>query len=199
MKKILYLILFIPSICLAQTKNDLLYLIDKFPVDKGGNVDFCIMDSINDVSQETIHTKAIQAIGHFFKDTPSPAVPLFVEKDNAIVYRGRFGRYERAKKTFSTVLHTYIYRFTLKIKYNDNKYKIDIYDISESENNITTDLSDLLNKDYYIKANLSSNSIKTKYNSIYFIYNYLTNKIYSINQYMKATEKKSGKEIKQPR
>ncbi|WP_321517986.1 hypothetical protein [uncultured Bacteroides sp.] len=193
MKKLLFILLFLPTLCFGQTKQDLFYLIDKFPVDKSGNIDFCITDSLKNVSKESLHVRAIQAINYFFKDSPSPIMPVYNETNDMIIYRGRFGRYERTKKTFSSVLNTYIYRFTLKIEYEDNWYKIDFYDISESIENITTDLSDLLNKDYYNKARLTASSLKTKYNSILFIYNYLTNKTNSIDEYMKQVEKKTGK------
>jgi hypothetical protein len=193
MKKLLLLLLLLPLICFGQTKQDLFYLIDKFPVDKSGNIDFCIVDSVKNVSKESLHTRAIQAIYFYFKDVPSSAIPLYDDTNDIIIYRGRFGRYERTQKVFSSVLNTYIYRFTLKLECENNIYKIDFYDISESRGNITTDLSDLLNKDYYNRTKLLSNTLKAKYNSILFIYNYLTNKIKLINEYMKQPEKKDGK------
>jgi len=193
MRKLLLILLFIPVICSGQTKDDLFYLIDKFPVDKSGKVDFYIIDSVKNISKENLHIRAIKAIDYFFKDSPSPMMPVYNDGNDMITYRGRFGRYERTKKTFSSVLIAYIYRFTLKIEYEDNWYRIDIYDISESIDNITTDLSDLLNKEYYNKARLTSSSLKTKYNSIFFIYNYLTNNIKSINEFMKKADKGAGK------
>jgi hypothetical protein len=193
MRKLLLILLFIPVICSGQTKDDLFYLIDKFPVDKSGKVDFYIIDSVKNISKENLHIRAIKAIDYFFKDSPSPMMPVYNDGNDMITYRGRFGRYERTKKTFSSVLIAYIYRFTLKIEYEDNWYRIEIYDISESIDNITTDLSDLLNKEYYNKARLTSSSLKTKYNSIFFIYNYLTNNIKSINEFMKKADKGAGK------
>lgn len=193
MKKLLILLLLLPAICCGQTKQDLFYLIDQFPVDKSGNIDFCIIDSVRNIKKEALHLRAFQSIDYFFKDTPSSTMPLYNDTNDVIIYKGRFGRYERTKKTFSSVLNTYIYRFTLKIEYENNWYKIDFYDISESVGDITTDLSDLLNKEYYNKTKLSTSTLKAKYNSIFFIYNYLTNKIKSIDEYMKQTGKKTEK------
>jgi len=189
MRKLIYLIWFLPCICLAQTKDDLFYLIDKFPLDKAGNVHWCITDSITNTNRESLHSRAIQAIDYFFKDSPAP----YSGANDMITYRGRFGRYERAKKTFSTVFNEYIYRFTLNIEYKDNWYKIDIYDISESTGNITTDLSTMINKEYYNKTRLTAGALKSKYYSIYFVYNYLTSKIRSIDLFMKQTGQRIGK------
>lgn len=193
MRKFLISILFIPIICFGQTKQDLFYLIDKFPKDKSGMVDFYIVDSLKNTNKEVLHARAIQAIEYFFKDSPSPLIPAYNDNENTITYKGRFGRYERAKKGFTTTLNTYIYRFSLKIEYRDNWCRIDIYDISECIENNMTDLADLLNKEYYNKTKLSASSLKLKYNSIYFIYNYISTKIKSINEYMKQAGKSSNK------
>lgn len=194
MKKLFLLLWFLPSIiCLGQTKEDLLYLIDKFPVDKRGNVDFCITDSVSKASQPFLYQRAVQAINYYFKDSPSPSIPLYDVKGNVIIYRGRFGRYDRTKKVFSSTLHTYIYRFTLKIEYKENWYKIEIYDIEESENEMTIPLTDMLDKNYYNKTRQTANSIKSRYNSIYFIYNYMNDKLHSINNFLKSGEKKARK------
>ena len=64
------------------------------------------------------------------------------------------------------------------------KVELSIYDISESEGDFTIMLSDLLKKEYYEKMKLSAGSLKAKYNSILFIYNYLTSKIKSVREYM---------------
>ncbi len=193
MKKTLLIILFLPIICFGQTKQDLFYLIDKFPKDRSGVVDFYTVDSLKNTNNEVLHARAIQAIEYFFKDSPSPLMPAYNDNENTIIYKGRFGRYERTKKGFSTILNTYIYRFSLKIEFRDNWYRIDIYDISESIENNMTDLADLLNKEYYNRTKLSASSLKLKYNSIYFIYNYISTKIKSINEYMKQSGKNSNK------
>jgi len=100
MRKLLLILLFIPVICSGQTKDDLFYLIDKFPVDKSGKVDFYIIDSVKNISKENLHIRAIKAIDYFFKDSPSPMMPVYNDGNDMITYRGRFGRYERTKKTF---------------------------------------------------------------------------------------------------
>ncbi len=184
MRKLLFLVLFLPIIVFAQTKQDLFYLIDKFPVNKSGDVDFCIIDSVKNSSKGVIYIKAIQVIDHCFKNAPSTTIPLYDDVNNIIIYKGKFIRFDRTQKTFSTVLNTYIYRFTLKIECMDNAYKLSIYDISESEGDFTILLSDLLKKEYYEKMKLSAGSLKAKYNSILFIYNYLTSKIKSVREYL---------------
>jgi len=184
MRKLLFLVLLLPVMAFAQTKQDLFYLIDKFPVSKSGDVDFCIIDSVKNSSKESIYIKATQVIDYCFKNAPSTTMPLYDDVNNIIIYKGKFIRIDRTQKTFSTVLNTYIYRFTLKIECMDNAYKLRIYDISESEGDFTILLSDLLKKEYYEKMKLSAGSLKAKYNSILFIYNYLTNKTKSVHEYM---------------
>ncbi|BEG98058.1 hypothetical protein [Bacteroides sedimenti] len=194
MKRVLFLLsLFSAITCLGQTKEDLFYLIDKIPVDKAGNIDFCITDSVSKTSHMSLYEKAVEAITYYFKETPPPSVPLGDKKGNTIIYRGKFGRYYRTGKVFSSTPHTYIYHFTLRIECIGNKYKIEINDIEESDNENNTTLKDMLDKSFYNNTRLASNSIKNRYDSIYFIYNYVNDKLRSISNFMKAAEKKSGK------